>query len=629
MICKQAGFLKTKGVHLSSEWMSCKIDSEATDRSKQLSALRGKIKQHVESNAHLAAERIHQQSKQNIIAKSVNKLSDKLISSTEKIFRTVYYIAKSNRPFSDHESLVELQAFNGIDLGITLHSRYSATEISDHLAVEMRERVVKSIIQNQSKIAVLVDESTTSGSKSALILHVKAFLGEGDPEVIFLELLELSSETAACVTDCILEYLQDHFTNKFLEEHWIAFISDGASVMLGKKSGVASRLIQKFPNLFIWHCMNHRLELAVGDAVGAVTNINHFKIFMDAVHNVYSMSPKNKRELSEICGELEIQFVKVGRVLGIRWAASSLRSVAAVWRTYSALCGHFRLASEDHNRDLRERQKYKGLLLRLQSPEMLCDLGLLYDVLNEMAMLSQELQKRNMTIPKANSCIDRTIRVLSSMKDNPGPKHSEALSAATKLEFRAIILIPNNKIKCINSKQFLQSLIDSLTQRMHEAIFNNQVVVDDLQVLDKSTWPEQLDDIRYGEAEITRLCNRFSVPEVPAILGMREYVGGQGDCDPENLNELRRAIKTIPCSTAECERGFSVMNLIATDTRSSLTTKHISNLMFLNINGPPIETFNPTSYTKTWIAKHRSADDTRSRQIQKKSTVQRAIWTIL
>jgi len=51
-----------------------------------------------------------------------------------------------------------------------------------------------------------------------------------------------------------------------MQTHLIAFASDGASVMTGKRSGVATRLMSKFPNIIAWHCLSHRLELAVGDA---------------------------------------------------------------------------------------------------------------------------------------------------------------------------------------------------------------------------------------------------------------------------------------------------------------------------------------------------------------------------
>lgn len=70
-------------------------------------------------------------------------------------------------------------------------------------------------------------------------------------------------------------------------------MTDGASVMLGKKSREATGLTLRFTKLFVWHCMNHRLELAVSDAVDEVNSVNHFKAFMHKLYSLYSMSNKN------------------------------------------------------------------------------------------------------------------------------------------------------------------------------------------------------------------------------------------------------------------------------------------------------------------------------------------------
>jgi len=55
------------------------------------------------------------------------------------------------------------------------------------------------------------------------------------------------------------------------------------------------------------------------------------------------------------------------------------------------------------------------------------------------------------------------------------------------------------------------------------------------------------------------------------------------------------------------------MNTICTDLHSRLTINNISKLMFIIINGPPLNIWNPDNYVKIWLAKHRSADDTRSK----------------
>ena len=41
--------------------------------------------------------------------------------------------------------------------------------------------------------------------------------------------------------------------------------------MLGTKSGVGKFLKDHFPDIVLWHCLNHRLELAVGNALDATS----------------------------------------------------------------------------------------------------------------------------------------------------------------------------------------------------------------------------------------------------------------------------------------------------------------------------------------------------------------------
>jgi len=112
--------------------------------------------------------------------------------------------------------------------------------------------------------------------------------------------------------------------------------------MFVKNSGVASRLRAMYPAIFPWHCMNHRLELAVADAT-----VNHFKHFLDSIYSLFSQSNNNQRELSNACRELEVQFLHIGRVLEMRWVSSNLRIVCPVWTCYGALYAMFMAAADD------------------------------------------------------------------------------------------------------------------------------------------------------------------------------------------------------------------------------------------------------------------------------------------
>jgi len=69
--------------------------------------------------------------------------------------------------------------------------------------------------------------------------------------------------------------------------------------MLGTKSRFGKLLKDEFPDIVLWHCFSHRLELAVGNALDATSSTNHLQSFVESLHSLCSQSPKNMRELSD------------------------------------------------------------------------------------------------------------------------------------------------------------------------------------------------------------------------------------------------------------------------------------------------------------------------------------------
>jgi len=149
---------------------------------------------------------------------------------------------------------------------------------------------------------------------------------------MFLDLIELEDQSAMTIFNSLVDCLAFYgFDDDYLKNHLIGFASDGASVMLGRKSAVAARIVEKYPTVIVWHCLNHRLELAVSNAIKEVSAVNHFQAFFEKLHSIYSRSPKNQHKLDD-CAE------EIGHV---RWVASSYRTVSAVWNNYQSLYMHF------------------------------------------------------------------------------------------------------------------------------------------------------------------------------------------------------------------------------------------------------------------------------------------------
>ena len=115
----------------------------------------------------------------------------------------------------------------------------------------------------------------------------------------------------------------------------------------------------------------------------------------------------------------------------------------------------------------------------------------------------------------------------------------------------------------------------------------------------------------YGECDIRLLADKFGIPFRTVKHAYREFRDSKGSHIPPAVQRLLNCVNTIPVSTAECERGFSRMNLICCSLRSRLTVPHTSSLMFLSLCGPPVHLWQPLKYVKGWLAMNRRAADCR------------------
>ena len=136
-------------------------------------------------------------------------------------------------------------------------------------------------------------------------------------------------------------------------------------------------------------------------------------------------------------------------------------------------------------------------------------------------------------------------------------------------------------------------------------------------------------DERYREVCIKQLAQQFRLDPRRVLEGFRDYKE-DSSIIPKDLSPLINILSLIPVSSAECEQGFSLMNIIISALRCSLLIKTVSSLMFVNLNGPPLSKWNPKEYVKSWLVKHRGATDTWSRPCKPAPQVDKeALWVVL
>jgi hypothetical protein len=137
-----------------------------------------------------------------------------------------------------------------------------------------------------------------------------------------------------------------------------------------------------------------------------------------------------------------------------------------------------------------------------------------------------------------------------------------------------------------------------------------------LQILDPGTWcAEIVSPWTDGELKLMQLCTRLRVNYSNAQDGFRDFIDNGGVRLTHGLEELNTAIKTIPVSSADAERGFSTMNIICSPLRSRLLVSLLANLIFVSLVGPPLKEFEPLPYVKRWLVSgHRAACDNQSKK---------------
>lgn len=96
---------------------------------------------------------------------------------------------------------------------------------------------------------------------------------------------------------------------------------------------------------------------------------------------------------------------------------------------------------------------------------------------------------------------------------------------------------------------------------------------------------------------ISQNLKRPVLPTYESVLGLDE----DDQSAFSAMLPLVNIMLTISPSTAECERGFSAMNALKSQYRTSLKQESLSNLMRIKVDGPPVKDFNPNESVVTWL----------------------------
>ena len=146
---------------------------------------------------------------------------------------------------------------------------------------------------------LLTDEVTDISNICQLLSFIKLFdFDKGKSDTIFLDCSDLlsyspiASPNAEAIFDCISKKFEEL---KIEIQNLRAFVSDGASVMMGEKGGAAQKIRELSKTMINFHCICHSLALACNDTGDEYKFIQNVEKYLIELWKFFKNSSKRLR----------------------------------------------------------------------------------------------------------------------------------------------------------------------------------------------------------------------------------------------------------------------------------------------------------------------------------------------
>ena len=195
--------------------------------------------------------------------------------------------------------------------------------------------------------------------------------------------------------------------------------SDGASVNFGAKTGLMTRLLVQQPWMIKIHCVNHRVELAIKEAI-VETEFSKVNDFYYPTTFLLKNSGKIKSEINSAAHALNIQHYQLPKLAGTRFVGHRRAAFKCLLDTWPAM----KLAFENIIADPKTRQetktKVKGLLKKLNWYHFMSLVTCYLDILETVTPISKLFEAEHLlpfevqplvfeTIANIDDCINTSI----------------------------------------------------------------------------------------------------------------------------------------------------------------------------------------------------------------------------
>ncbi|KAJ8300973.1 hypothetical protein KUTeg_022492 [Tegillarca granosa] len=218
--------------------------------------------------------------------------------------------------------------------------------------------------------------------------------GTLEPAIQCLGICQLQSACAESIYSALVEVIES-FGLKLTNLTGIA--TDGASVMVGCRGGVVTRLREVTKCLLATHCIAHRLALGTRSAADQVRYFVKFQEVINGIYKYFAYSSRNMARLEVMQGVLSGNGTRVKQVFHTRWLSFEGSVQADVTNYPRQYC-----------KDSMHVKAYYYL-------QVFVCCTLLADILTQLAILCKSYQRSDIDFTEVNPLLHSTVEVIEDL----------------------------------------------------------------------------------------------------------------------------------------------------------------------------------------------------------------------
>ena len=238
--------------------------------------------------------------------------------------------------------------------------RKKATAVVEVVVHEVKQGILSRLKESQF-FSIQIDETTDIGINQQCGVMLRFFdTTEGKVRCTFYKLVTLESATADGIFQCLDNLFSDDGPLKY--SNLVGLGSDGASVMLGSRNSVLTRLQTEQPRIVSFHCNCHIAALIANHACKELPG--YLDDLTVQIWYFFQKSPKRQRVFQEFQQFVDVKPHKLLKAGQTRWLSLEI-CVNRLLEQYEALLSYFRSSSENLATVRRITQSLENPLSRL------------------------------------------------------------------------------------------------------------------------------------------------------------------------------------------------------------------------------------------------------------------------